>query len=95
MYQTHHRSKFEVNYPFLAGDITTFILAILNEKGVLKCFRILAPLHVTFLRSRLVRTGAFSSQPSSSTAPLGYKGIETKAYVAVASKAEHCCHVAS
>ena len=51
------------------------------------------------LRSRLVRRGAFSSQrheaTSSSTVPSGYKDIETKAYVAVASKAECCCHVAS
>ena len=46
--QRHHRSKFEVNCPFLAGDITTFILAILKRNiRVLKCFRILAPLHVT------------------------------------------------
>ena len=39
-----------VNCPFLAGDITTFISAILkrnSKNGVLKCFRILAPLHVT------------------------------------------------
>ena len=42
---------------------------------------------------------AFSSQrheaTSTSTVPSGYKGIETKAYVAVASKAERCFHVAS
>ena len=29
--QKHHRSKFEVNCPFLAGDITAFILAILKR----------------------------------------------------------------
>ena len=72
--------------------------AIFSGITLLKSLCILAPLHVRVYKVTFSKDRHVSSQlheaTCSSTVPSGYKGIEMKEYVAVASRAERCCHVA-